>query len=50
VELAHKRTFNLEEAARATYAALLLTGGDGTRVPVAPPEYLAAIRRGEGSV
>ncbi len=50
VELAHKRAFNLEEAARATYAALLLTGGDGSRVPVAPPEYLAAIRRGEGSV
>lgn len=47
VELAHKRAFNLEEAARATYAALVLSGGDGARVPVAPPEYLAAIRRTE---
>lgn len=50
VELAHKRAFNLEEAARATYAALLLTGGDASQVPVAPPQYFAAIRRGEGAV
>jgi len=50
VELAHKRAFNLEEAARATYAALVLAGGDEAKVPVTPPEYLDAIRRGEASV
>ncbi len=51
VELAHKRAVNLEEAALATYRALLL--GDA-RV-ACPPEYrahldtLAADRHGEGS-
>lgn len=36
VELAHKRVLNLEEAARATYAALLLGGP----VPECPAEFL----------
>lgn len=40
VELAHRRAFNLEEAARATYAAVMLTG-DPARVPSCPPEFLA---------
>lgn len=40
IELAHKRVLNLEEAARATYSALLLTGADGA-VPECPPEFLA---------
>lgn len=43
VELAHKRAVNLEEAARATYAALQLTGGDPARVPQVPPTFLAAV-------
>jgi L-fuculose-phosphate aldolase len=43
VELAYKRVANLEEAARATYAALLLGGP----VPVCPAEYLEALRRSE---
>ncbi len=43
VELAHKRAVNLEEAARATYAALQLTGGDPTRVPQVPAAFLAAV-------
>lgn len=50
VELAHKRAFNLEEAARATYAALVLARGDAAQVPCAPPEYLEAVRRGEAGV
>ncbi|MBW3574485.1 MAG: class II aldolase/adducin family protein [Actinobacteria bacterium] len=41
VEEAHKRAANLEEAATATYRALLL--GDTTTV--CPPEYLERIRR-----
>jgi ribulose-5-phosphate 4-epimerase/fuculose-1-phosphate aldolase len=49
VELAHKRAFNLEEAARATYAALLLTSGDGHRIPQVPARYLDAVRAGEAS-
>ncbi len=49
VELAHKRASNLEEAARATYAALLLVGGDAARVPGCPPEYLENILRGAAS-
>lgn len=40
VELAHKRVANLEEAARATFNALLL----GDRSTVAPPEYLERVR------
>jgi len=43
VELAYKRAANLEEAARATYAALLLGGP----VPSCPPEYLEEVRRSE---
>ena len=42
VELAHKRAFNLEEAARATVLALLVTGGR-ERMPRCPPEFLAAV-------
>ncbi|MGH3870969.1 MAG: class II aldolase/adducin family protein [Pseudonocardiaceae bacterium] len=49
VELAHKRAVNLEEAARATYAALLLTGADPSRVPQVPARFLAAVARGETS-
>lgn len=44
VEEAHKRAANLEEAARATYAALAL----GRPVPECPPAYLENIRRAEG--
>lgn len=50
VELAHKRAVNLEEAARATYAALLLTGGDPNRVPQVPARFLEAVGRGGASV
>ncbi len=50
VELAHRRAVNLEEAARATYAALLLTGGDSRRVPKVPARFLEAVGRGEASV
>lgn len=49
VELAHKRAVNLEEAARTSYAALLLTGGDPARVPQVPARYLEAVRRGEAT-
>lgn len=42
VEEAHKRAANLEEAARATYAALLLGGP----VPQCPAEFLAGMRAG----
>jgi ribulose-5-phosphate 4-epimerase/fuculose-1-phosphate aldolase len=50
VELAHKRAFNLEEAARATYAALLLTGGDPVRVPQVPAQFLKTVIAGEAGV
>jgi L-fuculose-phosphate aldolase len=43
VELAYKRAANLEEAAKATYAALVL----GEPAPACPPEYLKAIRASE---
>lgn len=43
VGLAYKRVANLEEAARATYAALLLGGP----VPACPPDYLRAITAAE---
>jgi ribulose-5-phosphate 4-epimerase/fuculose-1-phosphate aldolase len=43
VEEAHKRAANLEEAARATYAALALGGP----VPECPPAYLENVRRAE---
>jgi L-fuculose-phosphate aldolase len=49
VEEAHKRAFNLEEAAKATYAALVLAGGDASRVPSCPPEYLETVRRKENA-
>jgi ribulose-5-phosphate 4-epimerase/fuculose-1-phosphate aldolase len=48
VELAHKRAFNLEEAARSTLAALLLGGRDA--VPACPPEFLRAVRGGAATV
>ena len=47
VELAHKRAVNLEEAARTTYAALLLTAGQPARVPQVPARFLEAVDRGE---
>lgn len=50
VELAHKRAFNLEEAARATYAALVLTGGDPGRVPRVPTDFLAGSLEGSGPI
>ncbi len=40
VELAHKRAFNLEEAARTTVTALLL-GGHAGGVPTCPPSWPA---------
>jgi len=43
IELAYKRVANLEEAARATYAALLLGGP----MPVCPAEYLEGLRHSE---
>ncbi|MGH3835863.1 MAG: class II aldolase/adducin family protein [Pseudonocardiaceae bacterium] len=49
VELAHKRAVNLEEAARTTYAALLLTAGDPSRFPQVPARFLEAVGRGEAS-
>lgn len=50
VELAHKRAVNLEEAARSTYAALLLTAGRSRRVPQVPEAFLEAVGRGEAQV
>ncbi|MDT7596668.1 MAG: L-fuculose-phosphate aldolase [Pseudonocardiales bacterium] len=50
VELAHKRAVNLEEAARSTYAALLLTEGRSRRVPQVPERFLEAVGRGEAQV
>jgi L-fuculose-phosphate aldolase len=50
VELAHKRAVNLEEAARATYAALLLSAGNPSRVPQVPARFLEAAAQGEASV
>jgi L-fuculose-phosphate aldolase len=41
IELAHKRAANLEEAARATYNALLL----GDTATVCPPEYRERLAR-----
>lgn len=46
VERALKRALNLEEAARATYAAMLLGGP----VPRMPPAYLANLVAGLGGV
>lgn len=50
VELAHKRAVNLEEAARMTYAALLLTRGDPTQVPAVPARFLKSVGRNEAQV
>ncbi|MDQ4011684.1 MAG: class II aldolase/adducin family protein [Actinomycetota bacterium] len=50
IELAHKRAVNLEEAARATYAVLLLTAGNPSRVPQVPARFLKAVAQGEASV
>jgi ribulose-5-phosphate 4-epimerase/fuculose-1-phosphate aldolase len=50
VELAHKRVVNLEEAARTTYAALLLTAGQPTRVPQVPARFLEAVDRGKAQI
>jgi ribulose-5-phosphate 4-epimerase/fuculose-1-phosphate aldolase len=45
VDLALKRVLNLEEAALATYRALLL----GRTVPECPPEYLARVTAAEAA-
>lgn len=45
VEEAHKRAINLEEAAKATYAALQL----GREVPTVPTAYLDNVRRAEAA-
>jgi ribulose-5-phosphate 4-epimerase/fuculose-1-phosphate aldolase len=50
VEVAHKRAINLEEAARTTYAALLLTAGQPGRIPQVPAGFLDAVGRGEVTV
>ncbi|MGA9311331.1 MAG: class II aldolase/adducin family protein [Pseudonocardiaceae bacterium] len=50
VELAHKRAVNLEEAARSSYAALLLTAGQSHRLPQVPARFLEAVGRGEAKV
>jgi L-fuculose-phosphate aldolase len=50
VQLAHKRAVNLEEAARTTYAALLLTAGEPTRIPQVPAPFLEAVGRGEAKI
>jgi hypothetical protein len=49
-QLAHKRAVNLEEAARTTYAALLLTAGKPDRIPQVPARFLAAVARGEAQI
>ncbi len=48
VELAHKRAFNLEEAARSTAVGLLLNGGSGP--PPCPPDYLRALLYGATAI
>lgn len=50
VELAHKRAVNLEEAARATYAALLLERGHSGRMPQVPARFLQAASRDEAQI
>jgi ribulose-5-phosphate 4-epimerase/fuculose-1-phosphate aldolase len=47
VELAHKRAINLEEAARTTYAALLLSQGRPDGIPGVPTRFLDAVQRNE---
>ncbi len=50
VELAHKRAVNLEEAARTTYAAVLLTQAQPVRVPLVPARFLEAVGRNEAQI
>jgi L-fuculose-phosphate aldolase len=50
VELAHKRAVNLEEAARTTYAALILTHGQRPRIPRVPTRFLEAVGRNEAHI
>jgi L-fuculose-phosphate aldolase len=50
VELAHKRAVNLEQAAQMTYAALLLTAGQPTRIPQIPARFLETLDRGEAQI
>jgi ribulose-5-phosphate 4-epimerase/fuculose-1-phosphate aldolase len=45
VELAHKRAFNLEEAARTTALAIML-GAPADAIPACPPGYFEAMLRG----
>jgi L-fuculose-phosphate aldolase len=55
VELAHKRAVNLEEAARMTYAALLLTQGQLSpgqprRIPLVPARFLESVVRNDAQI
>ena len=50
VELAHKRAVTLEEAARMTFAALLLTAEEPRRVPQVPIRFLQAVGRSEAQI
>lgn len=50
VELAHKRAVNLEEAAKTTYAALMLTHGHLPRIPQVPTRFLEAVGRNEAQI
>jgi L-fuculose-phosphate aldolase len=50
VELAHKRAVNLEEAACATYAALLLTQGRPAQISPVPARFLEAVSRHEAKI
>lgn len=50
VELAHKRAVNLEQAARTTYAALVLTHGQSQRIPEVPAQFLDAVARNNAQV
>lgn len=50
VELAHKRAVNLEEAARMTYAALMLAHGRPELLPKVPAHFLEAVGRNEAQI
>jgi L-fuculose-phosphate aldolase len=52
VEMAHRRAMNLDEAARLTLQALLLTGGlPGRPIVEAPTDFLADLdRRAAGAI
>ncbi|MDQ4105291.1 MAG: hypothetical protein M3186_16825 [Actinomycetota bacterium] len=50
VELAHKRAVTLEEAARMTFAALLLTAEEPRRVPQVPIRFMEAVGRSEAQI